>query len=78
MKACHGTTCIHDIGICTYYLTDIKVLDVILYFIAVVGLNWYEILKLFEPIEIMNILFVKQNPAMLIFLRMNFLQFGDN
>jgi len=39
-------------------------------------LNWYEILKLFEPIEIMNIFFVKQHSAMLIFLRMSYLAFG--
>jgi len=26
IKACHGATYIHDIGICTYYLTVIKYL----------------------------------------------------
>ena len=54
-----------------------EVLDVFIYFIAVVGLNWDEILKLFKPIEIMNIFFVKQNPVVPIFLRMSSLTFGE-
>jgi len=50
---------------------------VFIYFIAVVELNWDEILKLFEPIEIMNIFFVEQNPAVLIFVRMSSLAFSE-
>ena len=48
-----------------------------IYFIAVVGLNWDGILKLFELIEIMNIFFVKLNRAVSIFLRMSSLVFGE-
>jgi len=48
-----------------------------IYFIAVVGLNWDEILKFFEPIKIMNIFFVKQNPAVLICLRMTSLELSE-
>jgi len=52
---------------------------VFIYFITVVELHCDEILKkkISKQIEIMNILFVKQNPAMSIFLRMSSLAFGE-
>jgi len=39
---------------------------------AVIGLNWNEVLELFEPIKIM-----KWIPAILIFLRMSSNDFGE-
>ena len=49
VKAHHGAIYAY-----VHIISQLLVLDVFTYFIAVVGLNWNEILELFEPIKIMK------------------------